>query len=324
MTRLASTGWASALLGLAFTGAAAAQTAPADTTTPTPTDDTVNDDGVQDDGSLDKNVNTNPNTHTNTHNNTPGPNADVDVDTSAGVNADANGVDADANIDTTRTDGTSPADVDVNVRTPDPVVTSNADYVVPPTNTVIVDDDDDDGYNPLSGIGIALAAGGGAGGFTDDTMSNTTDVGGDWDVRLTLGTRSPIAFEGSYIGSAQNITALGLDDDAVLVGNGMQGALRVNATLDLPVQPFAFGGVAWRRYDLTNTDTNLSDVAGSDDVLEVPLGIGIAGRWGGFMLDARGEYRLSSDEDLIPSQNRVAENADMNRWGVKGTVGVEF
>ncbi len=323
MTRLASTGWASALLGLAFTSVAAAQTAPADTTTPTPTptDDTVT--GVQDDDSLDKNVNTNPNTHTNTHNNTPGPDADANVDAHGNVDANAN-VGADANLDTTRTDATAPADVDVNVRTPDPVVTSNADYVVPPTNTVIVDDDDDGAYNPLSGIGIAIAAGGGAGGFTDATMSDTTDIGGDWDVRLTVGTRSPLAFEGSYIGSAQNITALGLDNDAILVGNGMQGALRVNATLDLPVQPFAFGGVAWRRYDLTRADTNLSDVAGSDDVLEVPLGIGIAGRWSGFMLDARGEYRLSSDEDLVPSQNRVGDNADMNRWGVKGTVGVEF
>ena len=269
MTRLASTGWASALLGFAFTSVAAAQTTP----------------------------------------------AGVDVDTS---------VDADATIDTSRTDATSPADVDVNVRTPDPVVTTRADYVVPPTHTVIVDDDDDADYSPLSGIGIAVAAGGGAGGFTDATMSDTTDVGGDWDVRVTLGTRSPIAFEGSYIGSAQNITALGLDNDAVLIGNGMQGALRVNATLDLPVQPFAFGGVAWRRYDLSNANTNLSDVAGSDDVLEVPLGIGLAGRMGEFVLDARGEYRMSSEEDLIPSQNRVGSNADMARWGVKGTVGVEF
>lgn len=112
----------------------------------------------------------------------------------------------------------------------------------------------------------------------------------------------------------------------MLVGNGAQGALRLNGTLNLPVQPFVFAGIGWRRYDLMNANTNRSDVQGSDDVLEVPMGIGIAGKWNGLILDARGEFRATSNEDLLPriSATESDSHADMQRWGVKATVGAEF
>ncbi len=286
MTKLASTGWASVLLGLALIGTAAAQTAPTepDTTTTTPDVD-----------------------------------ADVDADTTTPTTTD----------DTTVTTPTSPpptppADIDINVQTapppPPPVATDTTTYVPPP----MADDYDDADEGILKNLGFGIAAGGGAGGFVNDSLRNTTSVGGDWDVRATIGTRMPIAFEGSYIGSAQSIDALGLDNDAVLVGNGVQGALRFSAPIGLPFRPFAFGGAAWRRYDLTGSDTNLSDVAGADDVLELPVGIGIGGSWNGLMLDARGEYRFSADNDLLPVTEDGSDYAEMDRWGIKGTVGVEF
>lgn len=216
-----------------------------------------------------------------------------------------------------------PTEVDINVQTPPAPMVNTPTYVAPTTTYV----DNEREYRPLSGIGIALAAGGGASGFVSQTLRNATDVGGDWDVRATIGTRSPIAFEASYIGSAQGINALGVDSGAVLVGNGAQGALRLNGTLNLPFQPFVFAGVGWRRYDLTNTNTNTSDLQGSDDVLEVPMGLGIAGKWNGLILDARGEYRATTNEDLLPRINANEADdghADMQRWGVKATVGAEF
>lgn len=210
-------------------------------------------------------------------------------------------------------------DVDVDVEaTPPPPQTT---YVVPPEPM----EEEEEEWGPLSGVGIGLAAGGGAGGFTDEEMNDAADIGGDWDVRVTIGTRSPIAFEGSYIGSAQGIDALGLDNDAVLVGNGAQGALRLNATTDYSVQPFIYGGAAWRRYDLTNADVNLSDVADSDDVVEFPVGVGIAGMYEGFLFDLRGEFRASTSEDLLPEAGSLDDSGtDMHRWGAKATVGVEF
>lgn len=176
----------------------------------------------------------------------------------------------------------------------------------------------------IARLGVVLAAGGGASGFTNQAMRDATQVGGDWDVRLTVGTRSPIAFEGSYVGSAQAIDALGLDSGAVLVGNGLQGALRVNATVDTAVQPFLYAGIGWRRYDL-QADTNLSDVRGEDNVLEVPVGVGVAGKIGELILDARGEFRGVTSEDLLPEVSGTTDNfAAMHRWGVKGTLGFAF
>lgn len=177
-------------------------------------------------------------------------------------------------------------------------------------------------------MGLTIAAGGGTSGFTGTTLRDSTNTGGDWDVRLTIGSRSPLAFEASYIGSAQRINALGLDNNAMLVGNGAQGALRVNLTTDMPVQPFLFGGAAWRRYTLTNNATNTSDVANKDDVMEFPMGAGIAGKFMGLVLDARGEFRYTTNADLIQTSTEptigVSNSGTMHRWGVNANVGYEF
>lgn len=178
--------------------------------------------------------------------------------------------------------------------------------------------------------GFALAAGGGVSGFTSETARDATQDGGGWDVRATIGTRLPVAAEIAYIGSAQSIDALGLDDGAVLVGNGVQGNLRLNVLTETAVQPFIYAGAAWRRYDLANTDTNTSSVAGNDDVVEFPIGIGLAYRYRGFLLDTRGEFRAATNEDLMPSLTASRglagddNNASLHRWGVTANLGVEF
>jgi len=171
-------------------------------------------------------------------------------------------------------------------------------------------------------MGIGFVVGGGVDGFTNSALRGTTNDGGTWDVRAIIGTRSPLALEASYIGSAQSVNALGLDSNALLVGNGVQGDLRVNVLPDLAVQPFVFGGVAWRRYNITNTATNTSDLVDQDDVLELPAGVGFAVRRWGMMAEARGEIRAAMGEDLVPS--RTGTNETMHRWGVNASVGYEF
>lgn len=176
-------------------------------------------------------------------------------------------------------------------------------------------------------LGYGLSAGGGVDDFVGEAFRDTTNTGGGWTVRFTLGTKSYLAGELSYIGSAQSIHAIGLSDDAVLVGNGAQGALRINVLKGYSVQPFIYGGAAWRHYDLTDVTINTSDVRDSDDVFEVPFGIGFSGYFYGFMADVRGEYRASWSNDLIPTLDNndegVLVNA-MDRWDVMGTLGVEF
>lgn len=176
-------------------------------------------------------------------------------------------------------------------------------------------------------VGFSLSAGGGVTDFTDQSMRDTTGVGGSWAVRATLGTKMPIGFEGSYIGSAQAIDALGIDADSMLLSNGLQGALRLNAVIGAPITPFVFGGVAWSRFDLANTTTNTSALLDKDDLLEVPVGLGVGGSYKGFGYDVRGELRFAAYEDLLPelSAGRITGgSADMHRWGVNATIGYGF
>jgi uncharacterized membrane protein len=181
-------------------------------------------------------------------------------------------------------------------------------------------------YDP-DRIGFGITAGGGVQGFTGDVMRDTAEDGGNWDVRAMIGTRLPLTVEASYLGSAQSIDALGLDRSAVLLGNGVQGDLRINATTDMAIQPFIYGGVAWRRYTIENSDFNTSDVVDKDDVVEIPVGIGLAYKLRGFMLDARAEFRGSFNENLVPAngaRDAFSDPASLNRWGINANIGYEF
>jgi len=169
--------------------------------------------------------------------------------------------------------------------------------------------------------GFVLALGGGVEGFTDSGDTGT-DTGGNWNVRASIGTKQLFGFEASYIGSAQAIEAIGLDTDAYLVGNGLQGALRMNLITGYGIDFFALGGLAWRHYDLSNESFNTSDVQDTDDVLEVPLGGGMQWVYEGFLLDARAEYRFTSYGDLFA--NDVNTNDNMDRWGVNANIGYQW
>jgi len=178
----------------------------------------------------------------------------------------------------------------------------------------------------LERYGVAFVLGGGVEGFTNDSLRSSTKDGGNWDARAIFGTRDWVGFEAAYIGSAQSIDALGLDGDALLVGNGVQGNLRLNLTRDQLVQPFAYAGAAWRHYTLQNQGFNTSDVRDQDDVLEIPMGVGLAYKYEGFMIDARGEFRAATGEDLMPSLSGLDgdSRAEMHRWGVNANIGYAF
>ncbi len=167
--------------------------------------------------------------------------------------------------------------------------------------------------------GIAVALGGGPEGFA--SPSNTgTHTGGGWNVRAAIGTKSLLGFEASYFGSAQSIDALGLSNNAILVGNGMQGSLRLNLTREYDVGLLLLGGVAWRHYDLTNTSTASADVQSSDNVLEIPVGVGLQYPYRGLLFDVRADYRFTQYGNMMAA----ASTSDMNRWGVQGGIGYQF
>jgi outer membrane protein OmpA-like peptidoglycan-associated protein len=181
-------------------------------------------------------------------------------------------------------------------------------------------------HKPPSMIGVEATVGGGAIGFIDQGARDATQTGASWDARLMFGSRLPIAVEGAYVGSVQNIEALGLSTNSLLVGNGVEGTLRVNL-LRKRVQPYLFGGMGWTHYQVTNTATNTSSVRGSDDIGTVPLGAGLSARLGtAFILDIRGTYRATFADELLHVQaaNGTSSSNSMQSWNAAGRVGFEF
>jgi hypothetical protein len=145
--------------------------------------------------------------------------------------------------------------------------------------------------------GMAVLAGGGVVGFVDGDSRDLARDGGAWEVRLAYGIRTAFAVEAAYVGSYQSLDAPGLSDDAFLIGNRAEVALRGNL-LTGALQPFVAAGVGWTRYDV-DTDLNMSTIAGEDTLASFPLAAGIAYRTGVVMFEARATYRATAGADLM-------------------------
>jgi hypothetical protein len=175
-------------------------------------------------------------------------------------------------------------------------------------------------------FGYSISAGGGVDDFASSAMRDITHIGGSWNVRLVAGTHSYVGAELSYIGSAQGLTNLNGITSGTLYGNGVQLDLRINAIPSGPIQPYVFGGGAYRRYGQTTNGVNLEGFDASINVAEVPAGLGIAAYLGpqpGFMLDVRGEYRFAwGSSGMLPGLS--SSEPTLNRWGVSGNLGYAF
>jgi opacity protein-like surface antigen len=181
-----------------------------------------------------------------------------------------------------------------------------------------------------SGIGVSAIIGGGVVGFTDRTMRDTTaNVGGLWDFRLTLGSHIPLGVELAYLGSATNLNGLP-SQNGTLIGTTFEGALRYNVLPHFIWTPYVFAGVGWQRYDVSNANVTLSDsgMNDRDNLLEVPLGAGLAYRVAGFVLDLRGTFRAATDQNLVLKTPVVSPTssdfAPMHTWEASAALGYEF
>jgi hypothetical protein len=157
------------------------------------------------------------------------------------------------------------------------------------------------------GAGVAITD------FDGNDLRRHTDAGVAWDVRFYLGTRTRHALEVAYTGSLQEIDALGLDTRALLLGTGLEVDARVNLSLDR-VQPFVYGGLGVRRFSIVNAQSNFSDMAPSDVVLDFPFGAGLSVRAGRAVIELRLGYRPTLFEDLAPGD--WGGDADLEAWSV--------
>jgi hypothetical protein len=171
-------------------------------------------------------------------------------------------------------------------------------------------------------LGTGLLVGGGFEDFTNDNLRGMTGGAGTWNARAIAGTRQFVGVEAAYVGAARGVDALGVQSSAVLVSNGVEGALRLNVPVVLRsrqlLEPFGFVGVGWSRYQVTNTNVNTSSLAGNDDIMSLPMGGGLEYAIGRFMADARFTYRATYYNDLMRT------GGNLNNWGVSTQVGVSF
>jgi hypothetical protein len=178
-------------------------------------------------------------------------------------------------------------------------------------------------WRPRSGMGLALMVGGGVTDFTGGTTRNETSTGGAWTARMAIATRSIIGFDASYVGGANTLTGLG-GGNTTLVRNGLEGAVRINAPLysfDTLFEPYAIVGVGWNAYRLANVTSNTASVSAStDNTVSIPMGLGFALGYRGFMADVRYTYRPTYDQSIFVNQTSSA----LTNWDLGGMVGYEF
>jgi len=179
----------------------------------------------------------------------------------------------------------------------------------------------------LTPVGVYGFVGGGATNFTQPTVTGATGVGGYWDARLGIGSRSILGGEVAYEGGARDVTALGLNSSAYLINNGLEGLARLNVPITTRVvllEPYTFGGLGWQHYSLGNVSTNTSSVRDNDDIMTLPVGLGMQFGFSGFTLDARATYRHAFFSDLFGNSTSSWDAVSLNSWTAGGALGFEF
>lgn len=171
-------------------------------------------------------------------------------------------------------------------------------------------------------IGMSLTVGGGVTGLADSDSRDMVNTGGTWEARLTFGTRTPIAGEVAYVGTAQGLD-MPMADDPVLLGNGVEGVARLNFG-NYDIQPYGLGGLGWTHYSIVDDTPEMG--LRDDDVATVPVGGGIAFQAFGALIDVRGVYRFAFDDNLTEGDDDfdIDERDELDNWSAIARAGFEF
>jgi len=180
-----------------------------------------------------------------------------------------------------------------------------------------------------SGIGVSTVLGGGVTGFTDKAMRDTltSNVSGQWNLRATIGSHTPLALDLGYLGTAAQINSLIGAQTGTLVGTTFEGALRYNILPHADLNPYAFAGIGWQRYDTSGGNFNLSDTGmnASDNSVVFPMGAGLVYRdKSGILLDVHGTFRANANAGLVLESPGGSSYVPMHTWEASGAFGYEF
>ncbi len=171
----------------------------------------------------------------------------------------------------------------------------------------------------LTPYGGYLLVGGGVADFREHAVRDFVRLGGAWDVRLGIGSRRRFAGELAYVGTFARAGALG----RYLGTSGGEAVLRVQAPAmagGVLVEPFGIAGAGWAHFELRK-GTPLARRA-TGDMLVVPVGIGITGGRGPFLLEVRLTHRWTIGE--APVSTARGGRASLRGWAITSSVGWEL
>jgi hypothetical protein len=176
-----------------------------------------------------------------------------------------------------------------------------------------------------TGIGVSFQVGGGIGGFTDSQVNDlsSSEIGGVWQFRSTIGSHTPLGVDLAYNGTAYDLQSFDGVTSDTLIGTNLEGALRWNILPHYAWNPYIFGGVGWQHYDLNNNTLADEGVSDTDDLAVFPMGVGVAYRDpSGLTAELRGTFRAAASSTLIVDAN--GNDADLHTWEASAGIGYEL
>jgi opacity protein-like surface antigen len=221
---------------------------------------------------------------------------------------------------------------------PQPTYNTQPQYSPPAYNSTVYADEVEvqgpdkysyEWYDPrlTTGIGVGVQIGAGIGGFTDSTVNDlsSSEIGGVWQFRTTIGTHTPLGLDVAYNGTAYDLQSVGSLNTGTLIGTNVEGALRWNILPHYEWNPYLFAGAGWQHYDIADNQLSRADdgIGDQDDLAVFPMGAGISYRdTSGITGELRGTFRAAADSSFI--QDSSGDNASLHTWEASAGLGYEF
>jgi hypothetical protein len=177
---------------------------------------------------------------------------------------------------------------------------------------------------PFRHQGFALSVGGGVSGYVDQAARDHLETGGYWEVRALLGSRSYLASEIAYVGSARGLAAPDASELAAMVGTGIESALRLNLPLSegpFRFTPFVFIGPGFTHMAVAGYRGAQPGMKSSDTALVFTSGAGLGVSYRQVAVTGRFTYRQLRGADLIRTGSG---NASLNSWAAGLSLGHEL
>ena len=91
-------------------------------------------------------------------------------------------------------------------------------------------------------------------------------------------------------------------------------------------EPYTFAGLGWQHFNLASAigGTATADINNNDDIMTVPMGVGVAFGFSGLTLDVRGTYRQAYFSNTFGRPSTSFDSESLNSWGAGAALGFEF